>query len=369
MKTRLFALALCCLLLFSGCTSMLERSYSSSKTHVEYSVTDDSSILRAESYQALLNSILYFVDQHVGSGTIRLYNYTGNPEADLARACNEVMQKDPLGAYAVHSINYESTRILTYYEVQFHVTYQRSIAEVAAIRAVSGQAGVWEELEQMVTSRLPYTTLRTAYYTGNAQAVADLFWLSYYSIPSAAIQPPSLSVTFYPESGAQRILELEIDWPVTKEELAEYSRTLMDAASLLTESAPPAEEAYTAEELARLLRGTANYDPSGSHTALAALQGEPVNDLGILLALEFLYQLNGIEASVATDITGTQMWLIVLTPSGYRHLLPRDIRPDPEATEEWYLVLYTDEELSSLGFDWPRELHPACVDYSGTLPE
>ena len=87
MKIRILALVLGCLLLCSGCTAMLERNHSSTTSHVDYSITEDSSILRAESYQALLNSLLYFVNEHVGSGTIRLYNYTGNVTADLQRAC------------------------------------------------------------------------------------------------------------------------------------------------------------------------------------------------------------------------------------------------------------------------------------------
>ena len=146
------------------------------------------------------------------------------------------------------------------------------------------------------------------------------------------------------------------------------------------------------------MRDTVSYDPSGSPTALSALTGEAANDLGLLLALEHLCQLQGLEISAVSDTSGTQMWLIVSTPSGYRHLLPRDLRPDPvqeepgqaeqpaedpdpaaegqpsqasepEETELWQLPLYTDEELSALGFEWPRELHPACVDYSGARPE
>ena len=38
MKKRLLALALCCVLLCSGCTAMLERNYSSSAAHVDYYV-------------------------------------------------------------------------------------------------------------------------------------------------------------------------------------------------------------------------------------------------------------------------------------------------------------------------------------------
>ena len=399
-KVRIIAAALCCALLCSGCT-MLERSHSSSTAHVDYSVTEDSSILRAESYQALVNSLLYFVTEHVGSGTIRLYNYTGNVEADLQRACTEVQEADPLGAYAVSGITYENTRILTYYEVKFNISYRRSIAEVAEIRSVSGVNGVRQALKRMTDNRATYATLRTAYFNGDIKLVSDLFWLSFYSTPTAALEPPDLTVSFYPEEGTQRILEVTAVWPVSPAELAEYTQNLVQSANLLTESAPPANEQYTVDELATLLRQRINYDPSGSSTALSALQGEPVNDLGVLLAMEYLCQRFGTEVTVVADTSGAQMWLIVLTPSGHRHLLPRDLRPAPaepatpdesvdsaeelpiapeEAPEasidpkepvpdDWQLPLYTDEELAAMGFDWPRDLHPACVDYSGIVPE
>ena len=415
MKIRILALVLGCLLLCSGCTAMLERNHSSTTSHVDYSIIEDSSILRAESYQALLNSLLYFVNEHVGSGTIRLYNYTGNVAADLQRACNEVTEDDPLGAYAVDTIKYESTRILTYYEVKFTIAYRRSIAEVAEIRTVSGIQGVRQELKRMAGTHAAYATLRTAYFSGNAQLVADLFWLSFYSAPSSVLELPELTVSFYPEDGTQRILEVEADWPVTSTELTEYSRALSTSAAALVSSITPAGGQYSLEELAVLLHSHVSYDPSGSHTALAALQGSPVNDLGVLLAMEFLCQQHGIEVSAVSDTSGAQMWLIVLTPSGYRHLLPRDLRPDvpvsgvpspdapeepspeptdpvptestapegdpqtdtppdtepqePAVTEAWQLPLYTDEELAAMGFDWPRDLHPACVDYSGTVSE
>ena len=170
MKLRILAAALCCALLCSGCT-MLERSHSSSSSHVDYSVTEDSSILRVESYQALVNSLLYFVSEHVGSGTIRLYNYTGNVDADLQRACTEVQETDPLGSYAVNSISYESTRILTYYEVKFNISYGRSIAEVAEIRNVSGVNGVRQALKRMTDRTVLIVTHRP-----RVREISDRVW-------------------------------------------------------------------------------------------------------------------------------------------------------------------------------------------------
>ena len=396
-KSRILALALCAGLLLSGCDSMLERSYSSHTAHVDYSVTEDSSILRAESYQALVNSILYYVDEHAAGGTIRLYNYTGDVEADLQRACLEVTEEDPLGAYAVHRIEYDSTRILTYYEITLRISYQRTADQLVGIRTVSGLNGIRQELARTVSYNLTQSVSRTAYYDGDSDAVTDLFWLAFYGNPLAVAEIPRFSAEFYPREGTQRILELQTEWPLTAKEMRDYAADLTEAAARLTAEHPPVGEAYTPEELAALLRSVVVYDPSGSHTALAALQGEPVNDLGMLLALELLYQQAGIEVLPVADTTGAQMWLIIGTPSGYRHLLPRDLRPDepaeptdPEAstdpeispdpessaapqppaeTEPWHLPLYTDDELLAMGFTWPAWLHPVCVDYSGTLPE
>ena len=190
-KACTIALLLTMALSLCGCTAMLERSYSSSADHVDYSVPEDSSILRAESYQALLNSILYYVNEHSGGGTIRLYNYTGNVTTDLATACNEIMEQDPLGAYAVSAIDYTSTRILTYYEVDVHISYRHTVGEVAAIKPVSGQAGIREQLSKLVSDQLTHTVLRTSYFDGDTQLINTLFWLTLYSDPVAAYGAPT----------------------------------------------------------------------------------------------------------------------------------------------------------------------------------
>ena len=178
MKKRMFLLALTAALLLSGCTSMLERSHVSATAHVDYSVTEDSSILRTETYQGLVNAIIYFVNERTSGGTIRLYNYTGDVEADLSRACDEVLHDDPLGAFAVRDIVSESTRILTYYEVKLTITYSRSEEAVAAIREVSGTSALRQELADMVSARDDSRTLLVSYFAGDRGAVEELLTLA-----------------------------------------------------------------------------------------------------------------------------------------------------------------------------------------------
>ncbi|MDD6160187.1 MAG: hypothetical protein PUB51_03535 [Oscillospiraceae bacterium] len=367
MKQKLILPALCALLLLSGCTSMLERDYSSSAVHVDYSVVEDSSILRAESYQSLVNSMLYLVGERAGRGTIRLYNYSGNVNADLARARQQVLFRDPLGAYSLSAMEYDCTRILTYYEVTLTYSYRRTAAEVEAVRPVGGVSGLRGELERLVEERQAQSALRLSYFSGDTKLVNQLFRLAYYSDPAIVLDSPRLSLNFYPEEGSDRILDIRVTWPGNSKALADYADSLSEAADALL-TAPPADgESYSVQELAGLLRSGLVYDPLGDQTALAALQRSPANDQGVLLAMEYLCQRADIEVLPVSDTSDVQMWLIVSTPSGYRHLLPRDLRPEEDSSSQ--IPLYTDEELAAQGFTWPAGLYPACVDYSGPASE
>lgn len=354
------------LLSLSGCASMLERTYTSSTTHQDYySVAEDPSVLRAETYQGLVNSILYFVNEHSTQGTIRLYNYTGDVESDLSSACDEVRQEDPLGAFAVRSLTCEYTRILTYYEVSVRISYSRSSQVVSNIQSISGLSGLRQELSRTVTNLRTQTIVRAAYFSGDAQLIEDLFWLAYYSTPTIAALP-DLTISLYPETGTQRIIEISVDWQSTAAEQADYARQLEETATLLLNAAPAAGESYTLPELAGLLRAVAVPDPEGESTALAALSGLPVNDTGLLLAMEFFCRQADVEV---TAVSGTLeeepvLWLIVATENGYRHLLPEALYPDPDLTAG-DLALYTDDALILLGYAWPEGLHPVCTDYAG----
>ncbi len=377
MKKRLPALLLALALPLSGCASMLERGYVSSTPHMDYSVTEDASILRAETYQGLVNSVLYFADAHEETGTIRLYNYTGDVEADLANACDEVLHEDPLGAYAIRSIQYDSTRILTYYEVELRIVYARTAAEVDAIREVSGVSGIRQELTRMVAERQEECVFLASYFSGDQTLVETLLLLALMDQPALCQTPGGLAdyswyIRFYPETGTRRVVQVKVPWSRqrTAQESADYVKALEEAAARLLEADPPSGDSYTVDELAAIVRAASGpVEAQGSTLALAALTGGTVNETARLLALEYLCQQSGIEAEMASGSGG--LWLIVSTPEGYRHLLSLALpEPDPEAAEPPSddgaegLSLYTDEELSALGYTWTGGLYPACVDYS-----
>lgn len=373
MKKGVFPLALACVLLLSGCSAMLERSHGSSTPHVDYTVIEDDSVLRAESYPGLVSSILYFIGEHSEDGSIRLYNYAGDVEDDLASAREEALRQDPIGAFAVRSLSYDCTRVLTYYEVTVHITYSRTAQEVEDVQPVAGVAGLRQELNRLVAERRDSAVYLTSYFSGDAALAEELLLLAWYSQPALCVDPgpPDCRIALYPETGARRIIELKLHLPQrSPQELEDRAARLEQTAARLLEAAPPAGASYTVEELAAIVRAAGGYDgDGGTQLPLETLSGESAGDEGLLLAMEYLCQLAGIEVSPVYGSEG--LWLIVSTPDGYRHLLPQGLRPFEEPPEgspteegpEPPPLLYTDEQLAELGYSWPASLHPSCVDH------
>lgn len=378
MKKRLLALILCLPLALSGCAAMLERGHETVTTHVEYAVTEDDSVLRAENYSGLVNAMLYFVGGHRREGTIRLYNYTGDVEADLANARNEVMYDDPLGAYSVRALSYDVTRILTYYEVELQVVYSRTAQEVQSLREVTALSGVRQELGRLVNEQRGSTVFLASYFSGDQALLKDLLDLACFSAPALYHHHSvsSKTVAFYPETGTRRVVSVKLSWgrnldTVAREE-QDYAQQLEVAAASLLEATPPSQEGYTVEELAAIVRSAAGgYDPDGSNLALDALSGQSVSDFGLLMAMEYLCQQCSIEVQPVNGSSG--LWLIVAGEDGYRHLLPQGLRPPIGSTPDGELqgpeqLLYTDQELTDMGREWPNALHPACEDYGSAEP-
>lgn len=378
MKKRVLALLLSLAVLpLSGCSAMLERGSETVAAHVDYAVAEDESILRAETYQGLVNAMLYFVNGHRLAGTIRLYNYTGDVDADLANARDEVLHKDPLGAFSVRELSYQVTRIVTYYEVELKLAYSRTAREVDGLREVTGLAGVRQELARLVTGQQGSTAFLASYFSGDADLVEELLDLACFSAPALYRHHDvgTVSIFLYPETGTRRVVEVKVGWSqsadAVEEEEKSYAQQLETAAAALLEAAPPAGENYTVEELAAIVRAAAGpRDPDGTHLALDVLAGEPAADFGLLMAMEYLCQQCGVEVEPVTGPAG--LWLIVSAPEGYRHLLPQGLRPAEEREpgeeepkeEEPEQLLYTDQELTELGYVWHASLHPACEDYA-----
>ena len=296
---RLLPLLLACALLLTGCSAMLERSYTAETVHNRAPEAEgDSSILRAEDYQDLVSAVYYFVSQGETAGTIRLYSYSADEvERDLDAACLEVVQEDPLGAYAVDYIKYDCSHIVSYYEATLSISYRRTAEQIASIVSATGSSAIRAELQEALAGFRPELVLRISYFSEGTDIQA-LLEQAYYATPAAAFGMPQAEISVYPDEGQQRIVEILLTYPMDTAQAAALSQELTQRAQELADTYLLRPGTDYASAVAALLHSQVTFDPQGAGTAYAALIEERASSEGIALAALLLCRTGGVECQV-----------------------------------------------------------------------
>lgn len=353
MKRLLPLLCALVLLLSTGCASMLDREYTSVQRHSTYPVSEgDSSVLTAENYAELTSAIYYFLTEHAPSGTVHLSNYVGDVGADLADACAEVAQSDPLGAYALNGIDHSYTRIVSYYEVSLTFDYAHTAEEIAAIRTVTGTSGLEHALAETLTAFDGGCVLSLSGFTGDEAALLTLIRQVWLDTPLAALEQPEVRVKLYPGSGSSPIAEITLQWASAQEDLAALRSELTAAAQRVLQELDRPGLDPTVTDLLAALKERCVLDGQGGSTPYDALVGGRADRLGFTLALRLLCQLSGLEViTVEGRLNGSDAWwLLVETEDGYRHFDPTSASP----------ILADDDGFTAAGYEWSSENYPAC---------
>ena len=350
MKKKILVLALVFCLSLTGCASMLERDYVVISPYQPVSnLSGTSSALRVESYQELVNAILYLVTMGEEQGVLNLYNYTQDVESDLTRACLEVIQEDPLGAYSVDYISHDYSLIVSYYEVNLQITYRRSKEQVSAITAVTGSGAIRLMISRALTSFSPNLVLRISYFTEDKDYIQNLVKQAYYDSPATALGMPKTEINIYPNSGSQRIVEINLTYPDDPETLQQKNRLLTDLVSAVVTEESTYQSLY--DSLADGLTISPDFEKSSTYDALIKKDS---NCEGVALAYQLLCDQAGIPCYLVRGYlhAAPHFWNIVRTDTGvYRHI-------DLSAG----LSGLTDGELSSQGtYAWDSAEYPACT--------
>ena len=209
-KTVLAAVLAALTLLLSGCGSLLERDYSVVRPHSStYYESEDRSVLRAESYQDLVNDLLLLLTGGAKEGTVWLYAGSEPMDASAAaeRACKEVQQETPLGAYAVEYLTYtvdDSAR--NYTAIQLTIGYRRTPEQIASMVYTTSISALHDLLTSAARSGSGELVVQVGYFDHQEEQVRAI--VDQVQAMEAPEEKEPWTVNFYPEGGDVGIIEI-----------------------------------------------------------------------------------------------------------------------------------------------------------------
>ena len=211
MKKALLAALLAALMLgCTGCASFLERDYSVVQPHSStYYESEDRSVLRAESYQDLVNDLLLLLTGGAKEGTVWLYAGSEPMDASAAaeRACKEVQQETPLGAYAVEYLTYtvdDSAR--NYTAIQLTIGYRRTPEQIASMVYTTSISALHDLLTSAARSGSGELVVQVGYFDHQEEQVRAI--VDQVQAMEAPEEKEPWTVNFYPEGGDVGIIEI-----------------------------------------------------------------------------------------------------------------------------------------------------------------
>lgn len=191
----------------TGC-SMLERSYTSVQPHSSsYYESEDKSVLRAETYQDLVNDLLVLVGEWAEEGTIWLYaaEELGDVQQAIDAACQEVQSETPMGSYAVEYMTYTiSDNSRNYVDVKLTISYRRSAEQMGRLVNVTGVTA----LRDLLTAAAENGASELAVQLGNFNSDAAAVYAIVDEVAAAQEGGASWQVAFYPDEARAGIVEI-----------------------------------------------------------------------------------------------------------------------------------------------------------------
>lgn len=220
MKIAAMLMAIC--LIFVGC-SWMDGSYSSVTPHKVKDQALEQEIPVVRNLAQLKTVLGGLVEKGAESGSFSVEDFDAAVLDERMQSSIEyVMEKHPVGAYALEAVSYELGTAGGVSAVAVTLSYNRSVEEIRAIRPVDNMQQAQEKIAQALTDFESSLILRIAdFQQMDIGQLVNNFGLEN---PNMVMEVPQVTVSVYPQEGTERVLDLRFSYQTDRDTL----RTMRD---------------------------------------------------------------------------------------------------------------------------------------------
>ena len=358
MKNRIVVLMLVLCLLLSGCGGWLDGSYSSLKPHTERQNQSGGEAVSASDYSQIRKVLVDLIEN---GGETLIINVgalqQGILEEYLDRAIRHVQQMNPIGAYAVESVNYEEGTSGGQPSVAVTVTYNRNRAELYGMKSVSGQTEALDVVADALTQCESKVVMRVKQFrlTDFVDFVRDYMEEN----PQTVMELPQITVNTFPDTGTDRLVEIIFSYQTGWDELKSMQnrvRPLFTSAELYVSGNGSEFDKYSLLYAFLMERHEYQFD-----TSITPAYSLLIHGVGDSRAFATVYAAMcrrvGLECYVVSGTANGEplFWNMICVDGVYHHLDLLDC-----GRSEAFQVR-GDSEMA--GYVWDYSAYPACDVY------
>lgn len=352
------ALLLCTMaLLLSGCEKLYIGSYISVTEHEELQLSTgyDEGYYEVHTYAGIRNALLELIAAGSEEGVTRTLDYEGSVQDDVARICLDVTRESAIGSYTVEYITHAVSRILSYYEIRFHISYRLDESERAGVQNTVSLAELYRLVDESLCKRQEKLAIQVATLSVSEQTMLDYVEGFYQQNPDRLSDRPSVAVAFFPsEEHVSKIVELSFSYPRQAEEEKARLEEIENAVSGMMDTWENLSSPEYALLCCKALVEQATVQESGS-TAYDALVAHHADSEGFAMAYRLLCSRSGVSCQVVEGKKNgrSHYWNILKLGQDYYHV-------DCSACGDGTLCFLLPDEALLGEYWWDVDRYPRC---------
>jgi len=357
--------------LASGCSSVLSGEIRIVTPYVTPTSQGSGRIKEVETYEELKDAAVEFILGMEEKGLVRVFSYDGDIESDVVTVCSDILENDPIGAFALSGMEGAATKIVSYYEVEFSFFYNTRIVPeyLDGIVTVSTLRYFKSELLSKLKSYEGYSAILTNNLVISAEEALKYVEAAYYENPLDIVMAPVSAVEIFPSHGTSRLFFFTFGYRYEPSTLKVMDESLKSAVASMVNGVSAVNRPRALLALCRRLTEFVKYDSDTaaggdytnqhiSATAYGALVTGTAVGEGYAMAYKALCDKLGIPNTIVLGKLGEMQhaWNIVEIGGEYYHVDPSmcAVHGFSEA------FLKTDAEMQQAGYVWDAGRYMAC---------
>lgn len=309
MKQKTVCLALVICLLLGGCSTMFDGSYVSVTPHSAEQSGTQSGAVSAADYAQLRDVLMKLVDSGTESAVINVSLYDRAAiESGMEKAVKHIMERYPIGAYAVGNMDYVIGTVGGQPAVSVDISYIHGRLELRNIQHVADM----RQAETLVADAL-------ASYSSGVVICVDRYtyrdmqeFVANYAEknPDIVMELPVVAEGLYPDNGSKRVIELKFTYQNSREVLQKMQtqvQRIFSSAALYVSS--DGSEAQKFSQLYTFLMERSDYQQETSITPAYSLLSHGVGDSKAFATVyAAMCRQAGLECLVITGTRAGEAW-------------------------------------------------------------
>ena len=210
-------------LLLAGCANWMSSEYLWIQPHEEQGVNSGDELIEVASYTQLRNELKRLIAIGTEEVVISASDFNETSiDFYVSTAVNYILDDTAIGAYAVNKIAYEIGTNRGEPVVAFMIDYKHDANEIKAIKQVSNNDEIFEEIKTALDACESSVVVHTSQY----EQLELTKWISAYASenPDRIMEVPHSNFVTYPATGDERIVEITLTYLTDKQELLEMQR-------------------------------------------------------------------------------------------------------------------------------------------------